>query len=157
MATKKNPEELPWEDRVRALEASNQSQADQLAALTDERLKLLGKVEALTAALDAKAEAEAERERQEFAALVADLKTQACAAGSPIPESDLEKVSAAFANGDKSTASILADAFLSRSKALGTGSVRGDNSTTPLAQTGEDPKTQADYAAETARRWARKA
>lgn len=156
MAARKKPEEKSWEERVMQLEASATNLSEQLGATQAELSAAQAQLGAATAALEAHKQAEAARESQEFGAFLDDLKAQACEAGSPIDESDLEKVSATWNTGSKDLAKTLAGAFLDRSKALGQGSASG--STTQLvsvASTGEDSKTQADYAAETAARWAR--
>lgn len=148
--------EKSWEERVMQLEASHNELSAKLSDSIKEGETLKAQLGAATAALEAHKQAEAAREEQEFAAFVDDLKAQACEAGSPVPEGDVEKVRATWSAGSKDLAKTLAGAFLDRSKALGQGSASGNTTQlVSVASTGEDSKTQADYAAETAARWAR--
>lgn len=78
------------------------------------------KNEALAARL-AKLEAdEADRKKQATAAYLSAITTESAKCGAPIPGPDIEKVTALFARGEDSLARELGDAYLSRSKALGT-------------------------------------
>lgn len=78
-------------------------------------------VSALRTTVDALKAAEAVRAARDVEAFLSDLKKSACSAGSAIPEADVAKVEAAFADGNTDGAHTLADAFLTRSVALGGG------------------------------------
>ena len=78
-------------------------------------------VSALRTTVEALKAAESVRAARDVEAFLSDLKKNACAAGSAIPETDVAKVEAAFGSGDTDGAHTLADAFLTRSVALGGG------------------------------------
>lgn len=102
----------------------DKSFAKDVESLRAENAELRAAVKALKAAED-------ERKKLAAAEAVSDVRRKAVAFGSPIPETDLEKVTAAFARGDEDTAKTLAAAFLARSEALGVKFSRSN--TTPVS------------------------
>lgn len=150
-----------WEERVVALEQQTSAMSAELAkkdqALADAAAAvgaLKGELAAATAALEAQRQAQAARDAAEFSAYVDGLKKDAAAAGSPIPEADLEQVRETYQAGHKELAKTLGGAFLERAKALGGGSVRGSTTqTVSLGANGGDATSREDYAAQTKARW----
>ena len=129
-----------WEERVIALERELEQRTAALADLERAHAESSAKVVELEAAVQAHREAEQARREAEQVAYVEGLKQRACEFQSPIPESDLEKVRAAFAKGDAETARLLGDAFLARSEARG----GQRTSTTETVTLGSDRKIAAE-------------
>lgn len=115
---------------ARGVRMDGENLSPEVAALLAKRdadnAALSARLEAAEATLSAFKKAEDERTAKAQAEAIESLKRDACAAGSPVAESDLDKVRAAFARGDAPTALVLADAFRTRAQALGGGAVRGE-------------------------------
>jgi len=137
-----------WEERVIALEAEKKKR-DALLAKQDEQLSAqTAQISGLSATVDALNAAEESRTKAASLAYVAQIKTEACAAGCAIPEKDIEQVQKQFDAGNPELAKTLGGAFLDRSKALGAGPAGGPKSKTVTL--GVTEAQQADYEAEMA-------
>ena len=89
-------------------------------------------IAAQQATIEALQASEKVREDKIDAEYLSSIKQEACAAGSPIPEADLVNVTEALSRRDKVTAHALGDAYVTRAKALGAGSLAGGPKTQTL-------------------------
>lgn len=137
-----------WEERVMSLEASLEQSATKVEALAAELAAKDATVTALQASVAAHEEAESARRKASADAYLAELKAGGIEAQSPIPETDLATVATALERGDETTARLLGDAFLTRSKALGSASVGGGPRVVTLGAhvEDEDAKHKAEMA-----------
>lgn len=134
--------ETSWEGRVEALEREKREMAAQLEAST-------AKITALEAAAEAERVAAKARKAREIDAAMADLQRKATGYQCPLSAEDLGKVRAAYDAGLDEIAGHLAEAFLSRSQAIGARSTadQGGERLYPASADAEKAKASAAYVA----------